>query len=60
MKFIKLNSPKLGEIVLNTNHIVYLKRADIDGRMVTKTFIHTTNGIIGVNETIEEIELKIK
>lgn len=59
MKFIKLDSPKLGEIMLNVKTIVYLKRADVDGRMVTKTFIHTTNGTIGVKETIEEIESKL-
>jgi hypothetical protein len=52
MKFIKLDSPKLGEIVLNVNCIVYLKRAGVGD---TKTFIHTTNGTIGVKQTMEEI-----
>lgn len=56
MKFIKLDSPKLGEVLLNVNCIFYLKRTDVGD---TKTFIHTTNGTIGVKQTIEEIGVAI-
>jgi len=56
MNFIKLNSPKLGEIVLNTNHILYMTET---GASHTKTFIRTTDGTIGVEETMEDVTAMI-
>lgn len=54
MKFIKVFSPKLdSEIMVNVNNIVYLNKAY---STKTHTFIHTTTNILGVSETIDEIE----